>query len=210
MKDYAFLLLALLFSCDQKPKPPANLTASKSKSAQITKQNDSSLKKWLQYYQSENPDFQLDNFKLKETSKISFRETSVAILNKQGFNETYKPFLVFNKSKDHYLDFDSYNWFLEADGTAGFEADQQVILVDLKQKKARQIAFFGPSFWVEEAYWKEDSVAVLLGNSYDKIPFKTEYNFLQNTVKYYQSADTLKFETPYFKMRLRKKGIKID
>lgn len=210
MKDYAFLLLALLFSCDQKPKPPANVNTSKSKSAQISKQNDSSLNKWLQYYQSENPDFQLDNFKLKETSKISFRETSVPILNKEGFNETYKPFLVFNKSKDHYLDFDSYNWFLEADGTAGFEADQQVVLVDLKQKKARQIAFFGPSFWVEEAYWKGDSVAVLLGNSYDKIPFKTEYNFLQNTVKYYQSADTLKFETPYFKMRLRKKGIKID
>lgn len=210
MKDYAFLLLTLLFSCDEKPKSPANLTTSKSKSTQITKQNDSSLNKWLQYYQSENPDFQLDNFKLKETSKISFRETSVPILNKEGFNETYKPFLVFNKSKDHYLDFDSYNWFLEANGTAGFEADQQVVLVDLKQKKARQIAFFGPSFWVEEAYWKGDSVAVLLGNSYDKIPFKTEYNFLQNTVKYYQSADTLKFETPYFKMRLRKKGIKID
>lgn len=210
MKDYAFLLLALLFSCDEKPKSPANLTTSKSKSAQITKQKDSSLNKWLQYYQSENPDFKLDNFKLKETSKISFRETSVPILNKEGFNETYKPFLVFNKSKDHYLDFDSYNWFLEADGTAGFEADQQVVLVDLKQKKARQIAFFGPSFWVEEAYWKGDSVAVLLGNSFDKIPFKTEYNFLQNTVKYYQSADTLKFETPYFKMRLKKRGIKID
>lgn len=210
MKDYAFLLLALLFSCDQKPKPPANLTTSKSKSAQISKQKDSSLRKWLQYYQSGNPNFKLDNFKLKETSKIAFRETSVPILNKEGFNETYKPFLVFNKSKDHYLDFDSYNWFLEDDGTAGFEADQQVVLVDLKQKKARQIAFFGPSFWVEEAYWKGDSVAVLLGNSYDKIPFKTEYNFLQNTVKYYQSADTLKFETPYFKMRLRKKGIKID
>lgn len=94
------------------------------------------------------------------------------------------------------------------DGTAGFEADQQVALVNVNSNEAKQIAFFGPSYWIEDAYWKGDSAVVLLGNSYDKVPFVMKYNFDKNTVQNYQYTDTLKFEKNYSNIRLDKKGIK--
>ena len=131
-------------------------------------------------------------------------------MNKKGFNEIYKPFLVFNQSKTQYLDFDSYNWFVDAHGNASFDADQQVVVVDLKNNTAKQIAFLGPSFWIEEAYWKGDSVAVLLGNSYDKVPFINVYNFKKNRMKYYEYPDTLRFKTTYSTIRLRNRGIKAE
>lgn len=213
MKGFNFLLLLLLFSCEKKENPvlekdtgdyEVNRTAP-------TKPVDSlMLNDWFQYYHKENPDFSPEKFVLQQTSPISYTETSVIILNQKGFNEIYKPFLIFNESKDHYLDLDSYQWFLGPDGSASFEADQQIVLVDYKNKEADQIAFFGPSYWIEDAYWKGDSVAVLLGNSYEKVPFKMEYNFKKGRVKNYKYPDTLKFEKPYSKFKLEKKGIKIN
>ncbi len=213
MKYYLFLLIALLLSCEQKKKVVSEPITEKEK----TKISDSSELKdsedshpWFQFYQKENPDFKNKSFELGETNLINYQKTSVVIMNEKGFNEIYKPFFIFNPSKTKYLDFDSYQWFLLKDGSAGFEADQQVVLVDLKKKEAKQIAFFGPSFWIEDAYWKGDSVAVLLGNTYEKVPFKMKYNFKNNTVTNYKYTDTLKFETSYSKFRLKSKGIKVD
>lgn len=213
MKNYNFLILILFFSCEQKVETGSNVNSANSNTTiplKIPKEEDSILTAWSQYYQKENSNFKSELFQLKETFPISYRESSVDILHQKGFNEIYKPFLVFNESRDHYLDFDSYNWFIDPNGNAGYEADQQVVVVDLEKKSAKQIAFFGPSFWVEDAYWKSDSVVVLLGNSYEKIPFKMEFNFKTNKAKNYIYPDTLKFETPYSKIRLRSKGIKVE
>ena len=213
MKVYLFLLLFLLFSCEQKVKDETVQKVNKPSvetSTSVAEKNRLESQPWFQYYQAQNPELKIDFFSLEETSPISYEKTNVKILNQKGFNEIYKPFLIFNESKDKYLDLDSYHWFLGADGSASFEADQQVVLVDLKNKNAKQIAFFGPSFWIEDAYWKGDSIAVLLGNTYEKVPFFMEYNFENNTKKYYKYSDTLKFETSYSKVRLKNKGINTD
>ena len=213
MKAYLFLILTVFFSCDQNTKknPLEKIGVEKPKNSLKTEQEDDfNIQPWFQYYKKENPNFKHELFQLKQTSPISYDETTVAILNQKGFNEIYKPFLVFNKNKTKYLDFDSYQWFLQTDGSVSFEADQQVILVDFQKKSAHQIAFFGPSFWAEDAYWKGDSVAVILGNTHEKIPFITSYNFEKNTMKYYQYRDTLVFETPYSTIRLQNNGIKIE
>ncbi len=213
MKGFIFLFLLLFISCDKKKKPDPTQNSEPQKvdnHSQRTGLDSLTGQSWFQYYKKENPDFTPELFQLKETSPISYQKTSVIVMNKKGFNEIYKPFFVFSESKDQYLDFDSYQWFLQADGSAGFEADQQIVLVDYKKKVAKQIAFFGPSFWVEDAYWKGDSVAVLLGNTYEKVPFILKYNFANSTVKNFKYLDTMKFETPYSKIRLRSKGIKVD
>lgn len=213
MKGFIFLILLLVFSCDKKEKiNPGQNTESREveNSAELKVTDSLYTHPWFQYYQKDNPTFNPENFQLKQTSPISYQESSVIIMNKKGFNEIYKPFFVFNNSKTKYLDFDSYQWTLMPDGSAGFEADQQVNLVDFKKKEAKQIAFFGPSYWIEDAYWKGDSVAVVLGNSYDKVPFIMKYNFNKNEVKNYEYPDTLKIKTPYSKFRLRNKGIKVE
>lgn len=211
---YLFILFFTLFlACEQKK----NTDSAKTQTVEKTKPDVDStshefdeLQPWFAYYQKENPDFKPELFQLKDSSLFSYEESSIAILNQKGFNEVYKPFLIFNKSKDQYIDFDSYQWFVEPNGTAGFEADQQIVLVDYKNKTAQQIGFFGPSYWIEDAYWKGDSAVVLLGNTYEKVPFILKYNFESNTLKNYKYSDTIKFENSYSKIRLRNKGIKVD
>lgn len=213
MKGLLFLMLLSILSCEQKVKDSSAQKVNPQKvgkSDQSQAADKTDTHPWFQYYQRANPEFNPKLFELIQTSPISYQESSVIIMNAKGFNEIYKPFLVFNESKSKYLDFDSYQWFPEPDGSAGFEADQQVVLVDYKNKEAKQIAFFGPSFWIEDAYWKGDSVAVLLGNTYEKVPFMMKYNFEKNQVQNFQYPNPLKIDTPYSKMRLRSRGIKVE
>lgn len=213
MKGFIITLLLLFFACDKKVK---TISASNSKTSKVENPAESKVYEilynhtWFQYYQKENPAFKFENFQLKEAYPIVYQKSSVTIMNEKDFNEIYTPFFIFNESKRKYVDFDSYQWFPASDGYAEFEADQQVVLVDMKKKEARQIAFFGPSYWIEDAYWKGDSAVVLLGNSYEKVPFILKYNFEKNIVQNFQYPDTLKIETTYSKMRLRSKGIKVD
>ncbi|SFI73629.1 hypothetical protein SAMN05421638_0893 [Kaistella treverensis] len=213
MKGYILLLFLVFISCEKQEKSQnteTSATALKTEKSDKKTQNFLELTDWFKYYKEKNPAFSAEKFTLQQTSPLSYGETSVKILNQKGFNEIYAPFFIFNESKDNYLDIDSYHWIISPDGYAGFEADQQIVLVDIKKKEARQIAFYGPSFRIEDAVWKGDSVAVLLGNSYEKVPFKVEFNFPKNLVKNYQYSDTLKFEKPFSEIRLEKKGIKIN
>ena len=213
MKGYILLLFLVFISCEKQEKSQnteTSATALKTEKSDKKAQDFLELTDWFKYYKEKNPAFSAEKFTIQQTSPLSYGETSVKILNEKGFNEIYAPFFIFNESKDHYLDIDSYHWIISPDGYAGFEADQQIVLVDVKKKAAKQIAFFGPSFRIEDAYWKGDSVAVLLGNSYEKVPFKVEFNFPKNLVKNYQYSDTLKFEKPFSEIRLEKKGIKIN
>ena len=213
MKGSIFLLLILLFSCEEKVKTADSQKLNKPKtetSSTIEENHILESQLWFQYYRTKNPSFQAKLFHLEETSTINYQKATISILNEKSFNKIYHPFLIFNENKNKYLDFDSYNWFLETDGSASYEADQQVVLVDLKKKTAKQIAFFGPSSWIEDAYWKGDSIAVLMGNSYEKVPFIMEYNFSKNLKKEFNYSDTLKFETSYSKIRMERKGIRVE
>lgn len=213
MKYFGFLLVLTLFSCEKKKnanRESLNLPTAVVQKSVISAEDSDANSPWFGYYQNQNPDFTKDLFELKGKDSIVYRPGTVKILHEKGFNEVYEPFLIFNKSKTKYLDLDSYHWFPLPDGSAAFEADQQIVLVDTKARTAKQIAFFGPSFTIEDAYWKGDTVAVLLGNSYEKVPFMLKYNFEKKQIQNFQYPDTLVFTIPYSKIRLRNKGIKVD
>lgn len=213
MKAPVFLLLIIVISCEKKTKSES-LLKDKNETSIQSKPNVSqdlfTSTSWFLHYQKDNPDFNREKFSLEETAPIQFHETSVVILNEKGFKKVYKPFLIFNESKSKYIDLDSYHWFPNSDDNASFEADQQIILVDYLKKEAQQIAYFGPSYNIEHAYWKGDSIAVLLGNSYEKVPFIFEYNFPSNTFKYFKYSDTLQFTVPYSEVRLKGEGINLN
>lgn len=214
MKKLVFFITILLFSCSDKQEKESTSVLSENKQTQVVENKSEpeniELDLWLNHYRKTNPDFSAEKFTISNTSPITYYPSNVKVMNEEGFNEIYKPFFVFNESKNQYLDFDSYQWNIAADGRASFEADQEVALVDYKNKKAQRIAFFGPSYSIEEAYWKGDSVVVLLGNSYEKVPFMMKYNFKKKTVENLQYPDTLKFDIPYSKVRLSKFGIKTE
>ena len=130
------MVLILLFSCDQKMKQNAEPKKNRTETAipqKFIPKNEVQLQPWFTYYKTIDTAFEFENFKLEETTPISYQKSTIPILNEKGFNETYKPFLIFNKSKEKYIDFDSYQWFLENDGSASFEADQQIVVVDRKK-----------------------------------------------------------------------------
>ena len=211
MKLYFLLAIFTLFSCEQKDTTTQDVIKNEEKKVRTTKSTsleEISSTEWFQYYKSLNLNFRAERFQLQTTSEINYQSSNVITVNQKNFDKVYLPFLVYNKSKTQYLDFDSYQWVLLEDGSAAFEADQPIALINVNNNEARQIAFFGPSYWIEDAYWKEDSAVVLLGNSYDKVPFVMKYNFDKNTVQNYQYTDTLKFKTNYTNIRLNKKGIK--
>ena len=211
MKLYFLLAIFTLFSCEQKDTTTQDVIKNEEKKVRTTKSTsleEISSTEWFQYYKSLNLNFRAERFQLQTTSEINYQSSNVITVNQKNFDKVYLPFLVYNKSKTQYLDFDSYQWVLLEDGSAAFEADQPIALINVNNNEARQIAFFGPSYWIEDAYWKEDSAVVLLGNSYDKVPFVMKYNFDKNTVQNYKYTDTLKFKTNYTNIRLNKKGIK--
>ncbi|WP_234109002.1 hypothetical protein [Chryseobacterium sp. R2A-55] len=214
MKWLTLLLPLFLLSCSDKKEinttflpPEPGKTENTDK---LPNSENPALTSWISYYKKSNPEFAEEKFAFINTSPITYYPSNVKVMNEPGFKEIYKPFFVFNRSQNQYLDFDSYQWKVAADGSASFEADQEVVLVDYKNKKKQRIAFFGPSYFIEEAYWQGDSVAVLLGNSYEKVPFMMKYNFQNMTVENWQYPDTLNFDIPYSKVRLQKFGVKTE
>ena len=167
-------------------------------------------KNWLSYYQKNNSDFSEERFEKTNESLITYLPSNITAKFDEQFDEVYTPFLVFNATKTKYIDFDSYYWHLDKYNEVSFEADQQVNLIDMERKTKQQIGFFGPSFTIENAFWKGDSIVVLLGNTYEKVPFKVKYNLQSGKQTFYQSKDTLQFEKPYFKERLRQQGLKVE
>lgn len=213
MKSGILFLLVIFCSCQKlskisQDKQPVKKTEEFSE--KLSQKDCHQIETWIQYYQKENPDFECALFDFKNRSQISELEASILTINDKDFDNIYKPFLIFNKSQTKYLDFDSNQWFLGEDGTAAFEVDQQVVLVDVKSGKSTQIAFSGSSQWFEDGFWENDSVAVLVGNSYEKIPFVIRYNFTQNTREFYQYSDTLKNDSSYSKNKLLRYGIRVE
>ncbi|MBW8361493.1 MAG: hypothetical protein K0M56_04825 [Kaistella sp.] len=210
-----FFVFAFVFSCsDKKEKENSAVTVSEKEKVTATAKPaavPAIPSDWLQFYTERDAEFKPDGFRFLDERNFDLKmEGHVPGKFNQDFNPIYAPFLVFNPSKTLYLDFDSYQWSLAPDGNAGFEADQELNLVDLKNKSVSRIAFYGPSFWIEDAYWKNDSVFVTLENSYDKVLFMNEYDLKTMKKKSYQYPDTLKFSSDYAKLRLRKNGIKVE
>lgn len=212
MKPITIIVLLSVVSCSKKmPQPIADNTKKKSQQAAIFKDNsvDSVYKNWLTYYVNHDKHFRPDAIKkFGESGFDADREGSIVAVYDHDFDKIYTPFLVYNPSKTKYLDFE--NWVLADDGTPGFDVDQELNLVDLKAKKVRKIAFYGSNSWVEDAYWKNDSVFVTLGNSYDKVLSKIEYNLNTHKKVGYQFVDTLNFVSEYTKERLKSRGIKTE
>jgi len=211
MKLSIIFLLFLILSCDKKQENTSVKEINQEiivKNEKLSADDIDLSNPWFQFYQKENPNFKQELFELHQTSPITYHKSSILPLNEKGFDKVYYPFLIFDESKNLYIDFDSSNWICDDAEHVYFEVDQQVVLVDLKKKKSNQIGFFGSSSWIEDGYWKGDSVAVLLGNGYDKKPFILKYNFKKNMLKNYKYLDTINSKTSYSIFRMKSKGLK--
>lgn len=176
----------------------------------ISFETNPTMKGWLDFYKKENPEMGLANFELQKTGKLETMEGTVSTIYEPDFDSVYLPFLVFNPSKTMYIDLDSYNWVPDENGNAMFEADQEVNLVNLKDKTVTRVGFYGPSYWAEDAFWMNDSVFVLLENDDQNQTGFRLINLQEKTISSYLNNQPLKVnEIFYNDLRLKKKGVEV-
>jgi hypothetical protein len=170
------------------------------------------MKNWISHYKSKGAELNLSHFNLEESQKLKMIPGNVKGNFETEFNKKYEPFLIYNPSKTMYLDIDSYNWETDGEGNALFNSDTEVNLVNLNDKTVNRVAYYGASYWVDDAFWVSDSIFAILENNYDHQPSIQIFNLKNNTISPYVYSDTLTKINPrsYFKQRLKNKGIKVS
>ncbi|NHN27526.1 hypothetical protein FIA58_017745 [Flavobacterium jejuense] len=209
-----FLFSFLSISCFEPKENKTDEAISDGKSNQIKEkklalnnEDNESLKEWFVYYNNREVNFSLESFTFLSTDSLRVVKGTVYGVFDKEYDTIYTDFLVFNAKKDKYIDFDSYNWLVDNEKTVVFSPDQEINLVDIENKTVNRIGFRGSLQWVEEAFWKKDSIIFLLENTIENQPIITEINLKNNIINSYQYKKKLKFKSEYCKMRLKKRGL---
>jgi len=164
-------LLLCLLSCQNK-KSEGNGEEADSTTTTNFEENDhlslqqvpESIKEWLDFYGSIDTTFTINNFL---SSGVSIHIDSLPRSIGQTDENIYKPFLAYSPDSTRYIDFLSYNQFIEKDTKGNLtvatgDPDQETKLVDKKSKSSKQLMYYGPSQAVESAAWLSND-AFLLG-----------------------------------------------
>ncbi|MCL2131290.1 MAG: hypothetical protein FWH36_02355 [Lentimicrobiaceae bacterium] len=173
------------------------------------------LKAWFDYYKSRENTFSLDNFMFESEAAIDEMEGTICGIFDDCFDPRYAVFLVYSPNKRYYIDFHSYSLLLDENNFAAFDIDTEVGLIDVKNQTVGRIAFFGLSFWLEDVFWKNDSVIVFLGSGLYENSDEYRYPSIQildlseKKVKIYNYKDALGIFSDYYIQKLKKIGIEI-
>ena len=196
------LFLTFLFSCtDQKQETEPAALSKKVKEFPFFQHEKETFRQWNNYHRSHGSGFQNMDFTKSRPIKTEFTKGTIYATFDKEFDKTYLPFLVYSPNKEKYIDFNSYHWTL-VDGEPQFEIDQEINLVDTKQKTVKRIAFCGSEELVEDVYWQDENTVVLLkmidGNraKITSVDLKTE------TSKSYTSIHKSDSPSDYFKTRI--------
>ena len=204
---WIFSFMVFIFSCtDQNQEMKSELIADSNDSISEPKNikfydNHSTFRKWKDYYTSLDSNLLDNEFVLSSTTRSEFISGNIFGTFDKEFDKTYLPYLVYGIDREKYIDFDSYHWVL-VDGQPQFEVDQEVNLVNIRDKTVLRIAFCGSQELVEDAYWMNDSTVVLLENLYGTRPQVQVIDLNTQTSKVYRSENTTELNSEYSKMRI--------
>src|SRR5699024_2646435 len=126
----------------------------------------------------------------------------------KDFDSIYTDFLIYNPSENKYLDFDSYYWQIsekEDKKEILYNADQEINVIDLKDSTVNRIAFRGPSFTVENAFWKNENTVILLEGTYESSPNINVIDLEENKIYSYSYPDTINKRSHYTEKRIQEK-----
>jgi hypothetical protein len=218
--------LAVLASCNtsnpssnevvaiHQPQPKADATKADStkidaqSKPKFSSDNHPTFAKWVDYYLTLEANISADKFLLENSQQSSFDKGTILATYDKNFESQYKPFLIYSPNKQMYIDFNSSYWGISLDAEGkneiSFEADQDISLINLNQKTVRKISFKGSNTQVEEVYWKNDSIVVLLESNSDKSPAITEININSGYRSAYKYVGTLpKDNSAYLQLKIK-------
>ncbi|MCC1484787.1 hypothetical protein [Winogradskyella immobilis] len=174
----------------------------------LTKESNATLNDWVNYYQNSEPNFSLNKFEFKSNDTLQIIQGNIFGIFDSNFDQIYSDFLIYKNDKEKYIDFDSYSWVLNEKKEILFSPDQEINVVDIKNKTINRIAFRGPSQWVENIFWQNDSTVVLLENNHEKQPTITKINLAKKTIRTFIYQNHLTFVSEHSKWRFDKLGLK--
>ena len=103
---------------------------------------------------SRKNDYQFENIKSGEFTEID------------KFYSIYKPIITFSEDKTKFIDIYSSQLGLYKENgklNSAIEVDQQISLVNLKNKTWNRILFLGSSSWIDEIIWLDNKEFMLVG-----------------------------------------------
>lgn len=200
-KAFFFLLPLLLFSCSEDKQNEQNTTSSNTSQPALFQDNNPIFKQWKSYYRLDR--HAKAEFLSTDTAQIPGISGTVLPTYDNAFDSVYLPFLVYSPDKTRYIDFDSYQWFLEK-GEPQFNVDQEIDLVDVKNKTVMRLAFRGPSSVVEEVYWKDNNTVVLLEIADETTPIVSIIDLKKNQIIHYESTGKVRASSGYFEKRFNR------
>ncbi len=174
---------------------------------------NATLLNWNKHYVDfVDKDFNLKNFNFKSDDSLTRIKGSVYGSFDKDFDAIYLSFLIYSPNKKQYLDIDSYGWQVDDKSTkeVTFSPDQEISLVDLESKKIERIAFNGPSQWVEDAFWINETTLVFLQNNTEFTPFISIIDLSKNKIITFTYNKKLKETSGYSDERMRLKGFDIS
>lgn len=152
------LFLLILTNCNQKDTDtsddelvnPEAVLAYEDGDTLVLKKTPSGLQEWLLFYAKIDTAFKLNNFK---ASGVSLHMGNLPGPIAKGNETQFKDLFVYAPDSSKYLDLVSYNYIRDNNNLISGEADQQVVLADMKANKKKQLFYFGPSQLAEFADW---------------------------------------------------------
>lgn len=207
---YTFLLLIIIlvcFNCKKSNEKTAILkeTVILDTILSIKNSQDSVLKKWISFYNKFDKNFSLEKFKF-DTSDTLYTHRGMANGNyNEYFEKKFEKLLIYNSKKTEYIDIDTYYIVLDDNGTVMFDVDQEINWVKIKEKKVSRVSYKGPLESVNDVFWHNDSIIILLENNEKTLSIK-EINLNSRKIKKFNYPDTINTNTSYTFTRLTERG----
>lgn len=165
------------------------------------------LNSWLKHYQPEEHSLKLSQFTLNSSSQLQAIPGNIFGNFDTRFDTRFEDVLIYNSDNSAYIDLDSYCWIFNDSGELSSSPDQAINWVDIPSQTVTRIAFRGPESWIEDAFWKSDSVVVLLGSSYENILWITEINLEDGIIHSYNNSTPSNVKSSYTIERLKRVGL---
>jgi hypothetical protein len=177
------------------------------------------FREWIGFYASVDTAFAIHNFK---ASGVTIHFDSMPNAISKTNEAVYKPLLAYSPDSTHFIDFFSYNQFLEKDGAQWYastgDPDQEIKLVDKSRHLDKQLMYYGPSQAVEAAAWVNNydfilGIMSLNDSSTAWIPEIYLFNLKDSTFTNFRLGKTIKVDSlvlkdkNYFETFFKKRNI---
>lgn len=108
------------------------------------------LQEWLSFYAKVDTGFRLSNFKASGVGlHMGELPDPVGAADEKQFRDMFE----YAPDSTKYIDLVSYNYLRDRNKLISADADQQVVLTDIKAGSRKQLFYFGPSQLAEFASW---------------------------------------------------------